>query len=252
MNTRLFLIHEFEYLDTPFKNILTKLMTEKVGNYFPSITFLTANQKKKFEEYCRSNIIHKAYRLQVNYTTLKTHNKSPYIIYLSKLKSDENIEAIRKKKRKYNIGFFGKHFHKVCKKTVENNYKFNILLDDIILYDQMNIVPPSNYSIVKKNFEWINKTMKKDDKVVTIGDKSDLVEPTNILPPPPKPKPKLSHYSAPISPIKIPTKNDLRPDKLKANKKTKTKNDLLLDKLIANKKTKTILDKSLKMLKSIL
>ena len=39
-----------------FKMELTKLFTEKVDRYEPTITFLTLNQKRKFEKYCRSNI----------------------------------------------------------------------------------------------------------------------------------------------------------------------------------------------------
>ena len=36
-----------EDLFPPFRVELTKLFTEKVGRYSPSITFLTLNQKKK-------------------------------------------------------------------------------------------------------------------------------------------------------------------------------------------------------------
>ena len=64
-----------EDLFPPFRAELTKLFTEKVGRYFPSITFLTLNQKNKFEEYCRSNTIYKAYKLNVSYKFLNTKNK---------------------------------------------------------------------------------------------------------------------------------------------------------------------------------
>lgn len=90
----------------PFYEELTNLLTKKVDRYYPSLTFLTINQKKKFEKYCRSNIIHKSYRLNVTYKYIYDENKFPYLIYLSKKKAEENLEAINKKKNTYYCVFW--------------------------------------------------------------------------------------------------------------------------------------------------
>ena len=169
-----------EDLFPPFRAELTKLFTEKVGRYFPSITFLTLNQKNKFEEYCRSNTIYKAYKLNVSYKFLNTKNKFPFIIYLSKSKGEENIEAINNRKKLHTIVFSASHFNKVCRATIENNYRFQILLNDIKLYT--NEAPPKNYSIFSPVFNWSNKTKKQDEKIVSIGGKEDLKKPVEVLP----------------------------------------------------------------------
>ena len=222
-----------EDLYPPFKIELTKLFTEKVGRYSPSITFLTLNQKKKFEKYCRSNTIHKSYKLNVSYKFIyNTRNKFPYLLYLSKSKGEENIESINKRKKLHTIVFSGSHFNKVCRATIENNYKFEIVLSDIKLYSDENIIPPKNYSITMRNFKWDNKTKKQDEKIVSITDKDDLkhaiknislpnkIIPKEFIPPktPPPPTPKSS----------------------------------IIDNIISNEENKKKLEKSLKIIKSLL
>ena len=228
-----------EDLFPPFRAELTKLFKEKVGHYSPSITFLTLNQKKKFEEYCKSNTIHKAYKLNASYKFLTNKNKFPFIIYLSKSKGEENIEAINNRKKLHTIVFSGSHFNKVCRATIENNYKFQILLNDIRLYT--NEPPPKNYSIISPVFKWSNKTKKQDEKIVDIGGKEDLKKPIEVIPeeliptkapqPPPPPKVKKIKSSTPAPP----------PPKLS-----------ILDNIISNKANKKKLEKSLTIIKSII
>ena len=225
-----------EDLDPQFHIELTKLFKEKVGNYFPSITFLTLNQKNKFEEYCKSNTIHKAYKLNVTYKSLNTKNKFPYLIYLSKTKGKENIDAINNRKKLHTIVFSGSHFNKVCRATIQNNYKFQVLLDDIKLYT--NNTPPKNYSIYSPNFKWVNKTKKQDDKIVSIGGKEDLKKPIEVIPEELIPKKE----SKPTIPkIKKTTPKPTVP-------KHKTS---ILDNILTNKEDKKKLEKSLKLIKSI-
>ena len=70
--------------------------------------------------------------------------------------------------------FSGSHFNKICKATIENNYKFEVILSDIKLYTDENIIPPKNYSISMRNFKWDNRTKKQDEKIVNITDKEDI------------------------------------------------------------------------------
>ena len=242
-------IHNNE-LHPVFKMELTKLFTEKVDRYSPSITFLTLNQKKKFEKYCRSNTIHKSYKLNVSYKFIyNTRNKFPYLLYLSKSKGEENIESINKRKKLHTIVFSGSHFNKVCRATIENNYKFEVLLSDIKLYDNENEIPPKNYSItMRSNFKWGNKTKKQDEKIVNITDKDDLKHaikniplpnkniPKELIPPktpqPPSPPPKIKKIISSSSPP--PSKSSI------------------IDNIISNKENKKKLEKSLKIIKSLI
>ena len=242
-------IHNNE-LHPVFKMELTKLFTEKVDRYEPTITFLTLNQKRKFEKYCRSNIIHKSYKLNVSYKFIyNTRNKFPYLLYLSKSKGEENIESINKRKKLHTIVFSGSHFNKVCRATIENNYKFELVLSDIKLYDNENEIPPKNYSItMRSNFKWGNKTKKQDEKIVNITDKDDLKHaikniplpnkniPKELIPPktpqPPTPPPKIKKIISSSSPP--PSKSSI------------------IDNIISNKENKKKLEKSLKIIKSLI
>ena len=227
-----------EDLYPPFRVELTKLFKEKVGHYSPSITFLTLNQKKKFEEYCRSNTIHKAYILNVTYKFRIAKNKFPYLIYLSKSKGEENIKAINNKKKIHTFMFSGSHFNKVCRATIQNNYILQVLLDDIKLYSYYT--PPKNYSIYLPDFKWTNKTKKQDDKIVSIGGKEDLKKPIEVISkellppkapqPPPPPKLKKIISSTPPPPPK----------------------SSIVDNIISNKENKKKLEKSLKIIKSLI
>ena len=242
-------IHNNE-LHPVFKMELTKLFTEKVDRYEPTITFLTLNQKRKFEKYCKSNIIHKSYKLNVSYKFIyNTRNKFPYLLYLSKSKGEENIESINKRKKLHTIVFSGSHFNKVCRATIENNYKFEVVLSDIKLYDNENEIPPKNYSItMRSNFKWGNKTKKQDEKIVNITDKDDLKHaikniplpnkniPKELIPPktpqPPTPPPKIKKIISSSSPP--PSKSSI------------------IDNIISNKENKKKLEKSLKIIKSLI
>ena len=231
----------------PFKIELTKLFTEKVGRYSPTITFLTINQKKKFEKYCRSNTIHKSYKLNVSYKFIyNTTNKFPFLLYLTTSKGKENIEALNNRKKLHTIVFSGSHFNKVCRETIKNNYKFEILLSDIKLYE--NEIPPKNYSITMRDFKWNNKTKKQDEKIVNITDKDDIKYaikniplpnkniPKELIPPktpqPPTPPPKIKKIISSSSPP--PSKSSI------------------IDNIISNKENKKKLEKSLKIIKSLI
>ena len=226
----------------PFKIRLTKLFTKKVGQYSPSITFLTLNQKKKFEKYCRSNTIHKSYKLNVSYKFIyNTRNKFPYLLYLSKSKGEENIESINKRKKLHTIVFSGSHFNKVCRATIENNYKFEVILSDIKLYTDENIIPPKNYSISMRNFKWDNRTKKQDEKIVSITDKEDLKKATNKIPIDFIPEELIPPHYTQQTPPQTPPQP--QPSISKSS---------IIDNIISNKENKKKLEKSLKIIKSLI
>ena len=229
-----------------FKMELTKLFTEKVDRYEPTITFLTLNQKRKFEKYCRSNIIHKSYKLNVSYKFIyNTTNKFPFLLYLTSSKGKENIEAINNRKKLHTIVFSGSHFNKVCRATIENNYKFEVLLSDIKLYDNENEIPPKNYSItIRSNFKWGNKTKKQDEKIVNITDKDDL-------------KHAIKNIPLPNKNIPLPNKNipkELIPPKIEKiiSSSSQPSKSSIIDNIISNKENKKKLEKSLKIIKSLI
>ena len=235
-----------EDLYPPFKIELTKLFTEKVGRYSPSITFLTLNQKKKFEKYCRSNTIHKSYKLNVSYKFIyNTTNKFPYLLYLTSSKGEENIEAINNRKKLHTIVFSGSHFNKVCRATIENNYKFEIILSDIKLYE--NEIPPKNYSItMRSNFKWENRTKKQDEKIVNITDKDDLKHAIKNIPLPNKNIPKE------LIPPKTP--QPPKPPKIEKiiSSSSQPSKSSIIDNILSNKENKKKLEKSLKIIKSLI
>ena len=234
-----------EDLYPPFKIELTKLFTEKVGRYSPSITFLTLNQKKKFEKYCRSNTIHKSYKLNVSYKFIyNTTNKFPYLLYLTSSKGEENIEAINNRKKLHTIVFSGSHFNKVCRATIENNYKFEIILSDIKLYE--NEIPPKNYSITMRDLKWDNRTKKQDEKIVNITDKDDLKHAIKNIPLPNKNIPKE------LIPPKTP--QPPKPPKIEKiiSSSSQPSKSSIIDNILSNKENKKKLEKSLKIIKSLI
>ena len=101
------------------------LFTEKVDKYSPTITFLLPKQIMDFIKKCSDHQMYSSYEINVNYKN--RYKKTPFIVYLTKKKAKENIEAIKKKK-KYTIKFSGMHFKKVCQETLNKN----IILDDIL------------------------------------------------------------------------------------------------------------------------
>lgn len=234
-----------EDLYPPFKIELTKLFTEKVGRYSPSITFLTLNQKKKFDKYCRSNTIHKSYKLNVSYKFIyNTTNKFPYLLYLTSSKGEENIEAINNRKKLHTIVFSGSHFNKVCRATIENNYKFEVVLSDIRLYE--NEIPPKNYSITMRDFKWNNKTKKQDEKIVNITDKDDIKYAIKNIPLPNKNIPKELIPPKTPQPLKTP-----KIEKIISSSSQPPKSSII-DNIISNKENKKKLEKSLKIIKSLI
>ena len=242
-----FLKFDEEDLYPPFKIRLTKLFTKKVAQYSPSITFLTLNQKKKFEKYCRSNIIHKSYKLNVSYKFIyNTTNKFPFLLYLTSSKGKENIEAINNRKKLHTIEFSGSHFNKVCRATIENNYKFEVILSDIKLYSDENIIPPANYSITMPTFKWDNRTKKQDEKIVNITDKDDLKHAIKNIPLPNK------NITKDLIPPKTP--QPPKPPKIEKiiSSSSQSPKSSIIDNIISNKENKKKLKKSLKIIKSLI
>ena len=87
------------------EEVLKNLFTKKIDKYTPSITFLSKNQLKKFEERCLEENIHSSYEIDINYKYKYDDNKSPFLIYLTKEKAKENIRALKSEK-KYTIKFY--------------------------------------------------------------------------------------------------------------------------------------------------
>ena len=80
------------------EEVLKNLFTKKIDKYTPSITFLTKNQLKKFEERCLEENIHSSYEIDIDYKYKYDDNKSPFLIYLTKEKAKENIRALKSEK----------------------------------------------------------------------------------------------------------------------------------------------------------
>ena len=180
---------KIEQITPSQKEALTELLTKKVDQYVPSITFITNYQKKKFEKRCVGENIHKSYELNVNYKYKNDDNKNLFIIYLTKEKAKENIRALKNEK-KYTIKFSGLHFKKVCRETLNNNYKFNHVFDDI--KSSQGDDNPDTYFPPKDNY-WsipLSKNVKlykqPTQKTIIIGNKKskksdkDFIKKLNI------------------------------------------------------------------------
>ena len=156
------------------REALSELLTKKVDQYSPSITFLTKTQKDKFEKRCLEENIHKSYEINVNYKYKNDKNKIFFLIYLTKEKAKENIKALKNEK-KYVIKFSGLHFKKVCRETLNNNYKFKHVFDDI-MQNQGDDNPPTyfpprdNYWSMPLSNE-LNFFKQPTQKTITINDR---------------------------------------------------------------------------------
>ena len=156
------------------REALSELLTKKVDQYSPSITFLTKTQKDKFEKRCLEENIHKSYEINVNYKYKNDKNKIFFLIYLTKEKAKENIKALKNEK-KYVIKFSGLHFKKVCRETLNNNYKFKHVFDDI-MQSQGDDNPPTyfpprdNYWSMPLSNE-LNFFKQPTQKTITINDR---------------------------------------------------------------------------------
>ena len=138
--------------------------------------------------------------------------------------------------------FSGSHFNKICKATIENNYKFEVILSDIKLYTDENIIPPKNYSISMRNFKWDNRTKKQDEKIVNITDKEDIKKAINKIPTDFIPEELIPPYTqqTPTPPSKI--------EKIISSSPSSS----IIDNIISNKENKKKLEKSLKIIKSLI
>ena len=154
---------------------LKKLFKDKIGKYTPSITFITYNQKRDFEKRCVENKIYSSYEIKVDYKYKYDTNKYAFLIYLTKEKAKENINAIKNKK-KYIIKFSGLHFKKVCRQTLNSN----TILNDLIMNALENEWKdnPGIYFPPKADY-WTSKQSKEVElykqpskKTITIGNKN--------------------------------------------------------------------------------
>ena len=169
------------------EEVLKKLNTKKIGQYTPSITFLTKSQKEKFEKRCLEENIHSSYEINVNYKYKYDNNKVPFLIYLTKEKAKENIRALKNEK-KYTIQFSGIHFKKVCRETLNNNYKFADVIANIKTNEGDDnpgtyFPPKSNYWSMPPSKE-VKLYKKPTKKTITIGSKkssnNDFIKKFNI------------------------------------------------------------------------
>ena len=169
------------------EDVLKKLFTKKIGQYTPSITFLTKSQKEKFEKRCIEENIHSSYEINVNYKYKYDNNKVPFLIYLTKEKAKENIRALKNEK-KYTIQFSGIHFKKVWRETLNNNYKFADVIANIKTNEGDDnpgtyFPPKSNYWSMPPSKE-VKLYKKPTKKTTTIGSKKrsnkDFIKKLNI------------------------------------------------------------------------
>ena len=172
------------------KEVFKKLFKNRTDIYTPSITFLSIKQKKDFEKRCVENKIYSSYEIKVDYKYKYDITKIPFLIYLTKEKTKENINAIKNEK-KYTIKFSGLHFKKVCRQTLNNN----IILNDLILKALENegednpgiyFSPKADYWSSKQSKE-VELYKKPSKKTITIGyknknkkDINDFIKKLNI------------------------------------------------------------------------
>ena len=171
------------------KEVFDKLFKNKIDIYSPSITFLSVKQRKDFKKRCVENKIYSSYEIKVDYKYKNDINKLPFLIYLTKKKAKENINAVKNEK-KYTIKFSGLHFKKVCRQTLNNN----IILADLILKASKNKGEdnPGIYFPPKADY-WSSKESKEVElykqpskKTITIGykknkkDINDFIKKLNI------------------------------------------------------------------------
>ena len=147
----MFKLLKIEKITPSQHDALTELLSKKIDNYVPSITFLTVYQQKKFEKRCVEKKIHDSYKIEVDYKYKNDRNKDPYIIYLTKKQAKDNIRALKNEK-KYTIKLSGYHFKKICREVLNDNYKLIDLLKDIDKnememedYAPIYFPPESNY-----------------------------------------------------------------------------------------------------------
>lgn len=108
------------------QNIL-KLFKERIGNYIPSLTFLSGFQIKKFMKKCYDKVKHESHSITIDYKNVNNPMYFPFIFFLTKNQSKNNKKAL-KNKSKYTITFSGDHFKNTCKQTLDLNSRFHYLL----------------------------------------------------------------------------------------------------------------------------
>ena len=156
------------------EEVLKNLFTKKIGQYTPSITFLTKYQQEKFKKRCVEENIRKSYEIDVNYKYKNDYNKTPFLIYLTKEKAKENIRALKSEK-KYTIKFSGLNFKKVCRETLNNNYKFSHVIANIKSSEGddnpgIYFPPKDNYWSMPSSKE-VKLYKQPSKKTITIGSK---------------------------------------------------------------------------------
>ena len=170
------------------EEVFKKLFKNKIDIYTPSITFLTIKQKRDFEKRCVEEKIYSSYEIKVDYKYKNDKNKVAFLIYLTKEKAKENINAIKNEK-KYIIKFSGLHFKKVCRQTLNNNIILNNLITKALENEWEDnpgtyFPPKADYWSLKQSKE-VELYKQPSKKTITIGyknkkDISDFIKKLNI------------------------------------------------------------------------
>ena len=134
--------------------------------------------KKYLKKRCIEEKIYDSYEIHVDYKNRDKDDfyKDPYILYLTKKQSKDNLIALKNKK-KYTIKFSGYHFKKICREVLNRNSQFNNLIIDILYkekkFKKKNYIP--TYSLPKRDW-WTLPPSKKvklykkpTKKTITIG-----------------------------------------------------------------------------------
>ena len=216
------------------EEVFKKLFKNKIDIYTPSITFLTFKQKRDFKKRCVEEKIYSSYEIKVDYKYKNDINKVAFLIYLTKEKAKENINAIKNGK-KYIIKFSGLHFKKVCRQTLNDN----IILTNLIVKALENewednpgmYFPPNADYWTSKQSKEVELYKQPSKKTITIGyknkkDISDFVKNLNI-------KKKIGNYYPTLIYLEI---KELKRYLDRVKKNIKVEEKFGQEKLIKNKK----------------
>ena len=110
------------------KKVISKLLNQKIDNYYVSLTFLTEYQIEKFTLYCTDRYIHKNYSFNINYKNKNKANFFPFLFLLTKKEKKDNQTALQNNK-KHTITFSGERFKKTCGKMIKINTQLNMILN---------------------------------------------------------------------------------------------------------------------------
>ena len=216
------------------EEVFKKLFKNKIDIYTPSITFLTIKQKRDFGKRCVEEKIYSSYEIKVDYKYKNDKNKVAFLIYLTKEKAKENINAIKNEKKNI-IKFSGLHFKKVCRQTLNNNIILNNLITKALENEWEDnpgtyFPPKADYWSLKQSKE-VELYKQPSKKTITIGyknkkDISDFIKKLNI-------KEKIGNYYPTLIYLEI---KELKRYLDRVKKNIKVEEKFGQEKLIKNKK----------------